>query len=231
MLFLFKGRTIAAHFLQSPAEGISYESGVFQTSSGTSIDLFEAAKAAGTQDNLPKLEGVGDITNRVGGYPYGAHVCEVEVDPHTGHVHILTWTAVDDVGLAVNPLILHGQAHGAIAQGIGQALLEAIQYDPGSAQLLTGSFMDYAMPRADNTPPFKTLISEVPASSHPYGIRPGGEGGTTPALGLLINAIINALSEFGVTHIEMPATPERVWRAIQDARQCQSSGQIGRRTF
>ena len=137
--------------------------------------------AAGTQDNLPKLEGVGDITNRVGGYPYGAHVCEVEVDPHTGHVDILTWTAVDDVGLAVNPLILHGQAHGAIAQGIGQALLEAIQYDPESAQLLTGSFMDYAMPRADNTPPFKTLISEVPASSHPHGIRPGGEGGTTPA--------------------------------------------------
>ncbi len=228
---LEKGRIIAAHFLQSPAEGISYESGVFQASNGTSIDLFEAAKAAGTQDNLPKLEGVGDITNRVGGYPYGAHVCEVEVDPHTGHVDILTWTAVDDVGLAVNPLILHGQAHGAIAQGIGQALLEAIQYDPESAQLLTGSFMDYAMPRADNTPPFKTLISEVPASSHPHGIRPGGEGGTTPALGLLINAIINALSEFGVTHIEMPATPERVWRAIQDARQCQSSGQIGRRTF
>jgi carbon-monoxide dehydrogenase large subunit len=132
-------------------------------------------------------------------------------------VDILTWTAVDDVGLAVNPLILHGQAHGAIAQGIGQALLESIQYDHKSAQLLTGSFMDYAMPRADNTPPFKTLISEVPASSHPYGIRPGGEGGTTPALGLLMNAIINALSEYGVKHIEMPATPERVWRAIQDA--------------
>jgi carbon-monoxide dehydrogenase large subunit len=214
---LAKGKTIAAYVLQAPEEHISYDEGAFQAPSGASIDLFEAAKAAGTQANLPKLEGVGDITNRVGGYPYGAHVCEVEVDPDTGHVDILTWTAVDDVGLAVNPLILHGQAHGAIAQGIGQALLESIQYDHKSAQLLTGSFMDYAMPRADNTPPFKTLISEVPASSHPYGIRPGGEGGTTPALGLLMNAIINALSEYGVKHIEMPATPERVWRAIQDA--------------
>jgi len=213
---LANGRTIAAHVLQSPAEDISYEDGLFRTPGGASIDLFETAKAAGRQDNLPSLQGVGDITNRVGGYPYGAHVCEVEVDPDTGHVDILTWTAVDDVGLAVNPLILHGQAHGAIAQGIGQALLESIQYDPKSAQLLTGSFMDYAMPRADNTPPFKTLISEVPASSHPHGIRPGGEGGTTPALGLLMNAIIDALSEFGVTHIEMPATSERVWRAIQD---------------
>lgn len=216
---LAKGKTIAAHVLQAPEEDISYDEGAFRAPGGASIDLFEAAKAAGTRDNLPKLEGVGDITNRVGGYPYGAHVCEVEVDPDTGHVDILTWTAVDDVGLAVNPLILHGQAHGAITQGIGQALLESIQYDPESAQLLTGSFMDYAMPRADNTPPFKTLISEVPASSHPHGIRPGGEGGTTPALGLLMNAIIDAVSEYGVKHIEMPATPERVWRAIKDAPQ------------
>jgi len=143
----------------------------------------------------------------------------VEVDPETGHVDILAWTAVDDVGLAVNPLILHGQAHGAVTQGVGQALLESISYDPDSAQLLTGSFMDYAMPRADTMPPIKTLITEIPASSHPHGVRPGGEGGTTPALGLLINAIVDALSEFGVKHIEMPASPQRVWRAIQSAKQ------------
>lgn len=98
-------------------------------------------------------------------------------------------------------------------------MLEAIEYDPESAQLLTGSFMDYAMPRADNMPPFKTVVTEVPASSHPHGIRPGGEGGTTPALGLLVNAIVDALSDYGVTHVEMPATPERVWRAIQAAKQ------------
>ena len=123
------------------------------------------------------------------------------------------------MGLAVNPLILHGQAHGAVAQGLGQALMESIHYDPESGQLLTGSFMDYAMPRAITTPSVDTFITEIPASSHPHGIRPGGEGGTTPALGVVINAIVDALSDYGVTHIEMPATPQRVWQAIQTAKQ------------
>jgi carbon-monoxide dehydrogenase large subunit len=218
-----KGKAIAAHVLQAPEADITFAEGAFSAPGGGSIDLWEAAKAAAMLDTLPDelrggLEGIGDITNRAGGYPYGAHVCEVEVDPDTGHVAIVAWTAVDDVGLAVNPLILHGQAHGAVAQGLGQALLESIQYDPDSAQLLTGSFMDYAMPRADTTPPIDTYITEVPASSHPHGIRPGGEGGTTPALGVVINAIVDALSEFGVTHIEMPATPWRVWQAIEAAR-------------
>ena len=123
------------------------------------------------------------------------------------------------MGLAVNPLILHGQAHGAVAQGLGQALMESIHYDPESGQLLTGSFMDYAMPRAITTPSVDNFITEIPASSHPHGIRPGGEGGTTPALGVVINAIVDALSDYGVTHIEMPATPQRVWQAIQTAKQ------------
>ena len=212
------GKRVAAHALQTPLEEIKYAEGAFQSPGGASLDLWAAAKTSESEPNLPKLEGIGDIVNRVGGYPYGAHACEVEVDPETGHVEILEWTAIDDVGRAVNPLILHGQAHGAAVQGIGQAMLESIEYDPKSAQLLTGSFMDYAMPRADNMPSFKTLVTEIPASSHPLGIRPGGEGGTTPALGLLINAIVDALSDYGVTHIEMPATPERVWRAIQDAK-------------
>ena len=207
-----KGKAIAARTLQTPEDEIIYLDGAFHAPGGASLSLQDASAESG-------LEGVGDITNRAGGYPYGAHVCEVEVDPETGHVDILAWTAVDDVGLAVNPLILHGQAHGAVTQGVGQALLESICYDPDSAQLLTGSFMDYAMPRADTTPPIKTLITEIPASSHPHGVRPGGEGGTTPALGLLINAIVDALSEFGVKHIEMPASPQRVWRAIQSAKQ------------
>ena len=220
---LAKGRSIAAHVLQAPKDDITFEDGAFGAPGGGGIDLFEVARAAAALDSLPNdlrgsLRGIGDITNRAGGYPYGAHICEVEVDPDTGHVNIVAWTAVDDVGLAVNPLILHGQAHGAVTQGIGQAILESIQYDPDSAQLLTGSFMDYAMPRADTTPSIKTIITEVPASSHPYGIRPGGEGGTAPALGLVINAIVDALSEFGVKHIEMPATPQRVWRAIELAK-------------
>lgn len=221
---LAKGTSIAADILQTPASDITYANGAFTAPGGGSIDLWEAARAAATLNTLPDdlrgdLEGIGDITNRAGGYPYGAHVCEVEVDADTGHVAIVSWTAVDDVGLAVNPLILDGQAHGAVAQGLGQALLEEIRYDPASAQLLTGSFMDYAMPRADTTPPIKTIITEVPASSHPHGIRPGGEGGTTPALGVVINAIVDALSDIGVTHIEMPATPQRVWQAIEAAHQ------------
>ena len=130
----------------------------------------------------------------------------------------MRYTAVDDVGRAVNPLILHGQAHGGIAQGVGQALWEQCCYDPASGQLLSGSFMDYAMPRADTLPSFATEIGETPSPRNPLGIRSGGEGGTTPALAVVVNAIVDALSEFGVTHIEMPATPERVWRAIRDAR-------------
>ena len=114
--------------------------------------------------------------------------------------------------------MLHGQAHGSATQGIGQALCEAVAYEPRTAQLLSASFMDYALPRADTLPSFTTRIMEVPASSHPLGIRPGGEGGTTPALGLVVNAIVHALSAYGVTDIAMPATPERVWQAIQAAR-------------
>jgi carbon-monoxide dehydrogenase large subunit len=142
-------------------------------------------------------------------------VCEVEIDPALGTLQIVKYSAVDDVGRAVNPMIIHGQVHGGIVQGEGQALMEQCYYDPASGQLLTGSFMDYAMPRADDFPFFDTVISEVPCTTHPLGIRPAGEGETTPALAVVINAVVDALSEFGVKHIEMPATPERIWRAIR----------------
>ena len=115
---------------------------------------------------------------------------------------------------AVNPMIVHGQVHGGIVQGVGQALWEQCVYETDTAQVLSGSFMDYAMPKADMVPFFDTELSEVPSPTHPLGIRPAGEGGTTPALGVVINAVVDALSECGVTHIEMPATPERIWRAI-----------------
>ena len=210
---LERGKAVAADALQAAPENVAWRGGAFRAEGGASIDLAEAAALA----NGP-LEGIGDITDRSGGYPYGAHVCEVEVDPETGYVRVAAWTALDDVGLAVNPLILHGQAQGAIAQGLGQALMEEVRYTPEDGQLLTGSFMDYAMPRADTVPPIRTLITEVPASSHPFGIRPGGEGGTTPALGLVVNAVCHALRDLGVRHIEMPLTPERVWRAIRDAQ-------------
>ncbi|MEE2688082.1 MAG: xanthine dehydrogenase family protein molybdopterin-binding subunit [Pseudomonadota bacterium] len=215
--FITKGRNIASRILQAPVEAIRYTNGEFTALGGGGIGLLELAKAASVMPDMPSLEGVGDIVNRKGGYPYGTHICEVEVDPESGKLEILHWSGVDDVGRAVNPLILHGQAHGAVTQGIGQAFLEAIEYAPESAQLLTGSFMDYAMPRADNTPPFDIQLMEIPSSSHPHGIRPGGEGGTTPALGLLINAVINALKEDGVSNIPMPATSESIWRAILEA--------------
>ncbi|MGE0226026.1 MAG: xanthine dehydrogenase family protein molybdopterin-binding subunit [Acetobacteraceae bacterium] len=219
-----RGKAIAAHMLQqADASAIAYADGVFADAGGGSVGLWDVARAAQTLTTLPDdlrgpLAAASEIVNRVGGYPYGTHVCEVEVDPDTGHARIVDWTGVDDVGRAVNPLILHGQAHGAIAQGLGQALLEAVVHDPETGQLLTGSFMDYAMPRADTVPPMNVALSEVAASSHPHGIRPGGEGGTTPALGAVMNAIVHALADDGVTHFEMPATPERVWRAIQAAQ-------------
>src|SRR6185437_10807226 len=134
--------------------------------------------------------------------------------PETGMVDIVRYAAVDDVGRAVNPLILHGQTHGGIAQGVGQALFERCVYDEESGQLLSASFLDYAMPRADTLPSFRAKLSEVPSPNNPVGIRAGGEGGTTPALAAVINAIVDALATLGVTHLEMPATPERVWRAI-----------------
>jgi carbon-monoxide dehydrogenase large subunit len=187
------------------------------------IGIFEVAAAAVTREDLPQdlqrpLAAISDQTLPVASFPYGTQVCEVEVDPETGEVEIVGYAAVDDVGRAINPLILDGQTHGGIAQGVGQALLESSHYDPASGQLLTASFMDYAVPRADVLPFPDTALSEVPAPSNRLGVRSGGEGGTTPALAAVINAIVDALAEFGVSHIEMPATPERVRRAIQASR-------------
>ncbi len=219
-----KGKAIAAHLLEVSPIDVEFSRGVFAVK-GTDhrIGIFDVAKAMAARNDLPdemrgKLDGIGDETVSGGAFPSGTHVCEVEVDPDTGQVNLLRWAGVDDVGLAVNPLILHGQTHGAAAQGIGQALLEQCYYDPQNGQLLTASLMDYAMPRADDLPSFDCSLMEVPATSHRYGIRPGGEGGTTPALGAVVNAVVDALSERGVKHIEMPITPERVWRAIRAAQ-------------
>ena len=204
-----KGRKLAAQQLEASEADIAFVDGRFIIE-GTDrgIALFALAERCGPiADNA-------DVDSRVGSYPYGWHVCEVEVDAETGVVRIDRYTTIDDVGRAVNPLILHGQTHGGIAQGVGQALMERCFYAPGSGQLLSGSFMDYALPRADDFPLFVTALSEVPSTNHPLGFRGGGEGGITPALGVVINAVVDALADLGVTHIEMPASPERVWRAI-----------------
>ena len=213
---------IAAHALEVDAADIGFAEGRF-TVAGTdrSIGLFDVAHAAQHRTDLPEnlrgpLRAECDELIRVPAFPFGCHVCEVEVDPETGLVEIARYTAIDDVGRAVNPLILHGQTHGAIVQGVGQALWEHCHYDPDSGQALAGSLMDYAMPRADRLPSFAAEISETPSPTHPLGIRAGGEGGTTPALAVVVNAVVDALAGHGVTHLEMPVTPERVWRALWD---------------
>jgi carbon-monoxide dehydrogenase large subunit len=218
-----KATRIASHVLEADPSDIVFSDGRF-TVAGTdrSIGLFEVAAAAMTRNDLPNdlagtLDAISDQTINEASFPYGCHVCEVEVDPETGVVAVVNYTAVDDVGRAVNPMIVHGQVHGGIAQGVGQALWEQVVYDRATGQMLTGSFMDYAMPRASGLPFYVTELSEVPCPTHPLGIRPAGEGGTTPALGVVMNAIADALSVYGVTHVEMPATPERVWQAIQAA--------------
>jgi aerobic carbon-monoxide dehydrogenase large subunit len=219
-----RGRRIAGHLFEASVADIEFSAGRFRVA-GTDreIGLFEVAAAAARRTDLPAelrgpLAATSDQTLPIASFPYGTQVCEVEVDPETGLVEIVRHAAVDDVGRAVNPLILHGQTHGGIAQGVGQALLEECRYDRDTGQLLAASFMDYAMPRADTLPAFTTALSEVPSPTNRLGVRSGGEGGTTPALAVVINAIVDALSEFGVEHIEMPATPERVWRAIRAAR-------------
>ncbi|MGA3401909.1 MAG: xanthine dehydrogenase family protein molybdopterin-binding subunit, partial [Acetobacteraceae bacterium] len=218
-----KGRKIAGALLEAGEADIEFDHGIYRVvGTDRAIGLFEVAEAAATRRDLPaELQGtlgaVSDQTLPVASFPYGSQVVEVEVDAETGTVEIVGYVAVDDVGRAINPLILHGQTHGGIAQGVGQALLENSHYDPETGQLLAGSFMDYAMPRADIFPALITALSEVPSPTNRLGVRSGGEGGTTPALAAVINAIVDALAEFGVSHIEMPATPERVWRAIRDA--------------
>ena len=219
-----KGRAIAGLLLQASKSDVEFDRGRFRvTGTDREIGIFEIARAAETRTDLPPelhgaLAGISDQTIPVASFPYGTQVCEVEVDPETGAVEIVGYAAVDDVGRAINPLILHGQTHGGIAQGVGQALLEQCHYEVESGQLLTASFMDYAMPRADMFPHLTTALSEVPSPSNRLGVRSGGEGGTTPALAAVVNAIVDALSALGVRHLEMPATPARVWRAIEAAR-------------
>jgi len=220
-----KGKRIAAWLLEAAEVDIAFSACRFSVK-GTdrSVGLFEAAAAA-LRPDAPEtcrgpLDGTSDETMPVPSFPYGSAVCEVEVDPETGLVEVVRYTTVDDCGRAVNPMILHGQTHGGIAQGVGQALWEACAYDE-TGQLLSSTLMEYALPRADMLPAFTTEISEVPSTSHPLGLRGGGEGGTTPALGAVVNAIVDALAELGVEHVEMPATSERVWQAIRDAQRKQ----------
>jgi aerobic carbon-monoxide dehydrogenase large subunit len=218
-----QGRQIAAHVLEAAAADIEFRAGRFVIA-GTdrSVGLMELAARlnAGLKlpADLPQSLDVAEIYDGPpSAFPNGCHIAEVEVDPETGWVDVAKYTFVNDFGVVINPLLVNGQAHGGIVQGIGQALREATVYD-ADGQLLTGSYMDYAMPRADDAPSFVHEFHPVPATTNPLGAKGCGEAGCAGALPSVMNALVDALSEFGISHIDMPATPERVWRAIQQAR-------------
>ena len=216
-----RARRIAALVLDAGEAEVVFSAGRFSYA-GRSVDWFRLARRV-TEVELPEALADGlcvakDNEMHTPVFPNGCAVCEVEVDPETGFTAITRYVSVDDVGRVINPLIVDGQTHGSIAQGVGQALWEQCLVDAGSGQPLCGSFMDYAIPRADELPPFITAVNEIPSPTNPLGVKSAGEGPTTPALAVVINAIVNALREYGVVDIEMPATPYRVWKAIQDAQ-------------
>ena len=219
-----KGKAIAAHLLQVKPEEIKFADGIFSsTATNRTLSINEVAKAAADPSKLPLemepgLIATGVYKAQVDNFPNGCHVCELEIDPETGHIDILRYNVVDDVGTVINPLLLHGQIVGGIAQGVGQVLMEDIRFDADSGQLITGSFMDYAMPRAGDLSSVAVKSNPVPTKTNPLGVKGAGEAGCVGALPAVANAIVDALSEFGVRHIDMPATPERVWRAIREAR-------------
>jgi aerobic carbon-monoxide dehydrogenase large subunit len=219
-----KGKAIAAQVMGTAPENVTFTDGRFGSrDTNRSFDFFELAREA-AQLVLPEdLQGglavVTDNEMHEPVFPNGTAICEVEIDPDTGAMQITRYASVDDVGRCINPLIVHGQTHGAIAQGVGQAVSEQIYCDPDSGQPLTGSLMDYAMPRADTLPAFAVEIAEVLSPTNPLGIKAGGEGGTTAAPAVVISAILDALRPLGVREIAMPATPYAIWSAIQKAKE------------
>ena len=212
-----EGRRRAAALFEAAPEQVAFEDGRFVVpGSNHAINLAELARQTTGSAGPLRAAHTNEMHTPV--YPNGAVVCEVEIDPETGFVDITRYVTIDDVGRCINPLIVHGQTHGGIAQGVGQAMWEICELDPETGQPLSGSFMDYGMPRADTLPSFVTEIAEVLSPTNPLGIKAGGEGGTTPALAVVVNAVLDGLTDLGVTEIAMPVTPARVWQAIRDAR-------------
>ena len=235
-----KGKVIAAHLLQTAPAEIEFSEGRFSVGSGgPSLAIGEVAAAARHRENLPDagmmpgmepgmMPGMEpgmdpglwararhDATTQT--FPNGCHICEVEIDPDTGAPQIMRYVVVDDFGNMINPLLVGGQIHGGVVQGVGQALLEGVVYEEGSGQLLNASFMDYAMPRAGDVPAIEVTYNPVPCTTNPLGVKGAGEAGAVGSAPAVINAVLDALGPLGIDHIDMPATPEKIWRAIQDA--------------
>jgi len=222
-MIIDKGRKIAAHKLEAAEQDIRFEDGAFAIA-GTdrAIDLTEVARTAFAPAQLPPgmepgLRAYAGFVPPAPTFPNGCHICEIEIDPETGIAEIVRYTVVDDVGTVMNPLLLEGQIHGGIVQGLGQILFEDLVIDPDSGQILNGSFMDYCMPRADNLPSFDVATNAVPSRTNPLGIKGAGEAGTVGAMPSVLNAVRDALTPLGISRFDMPASPERLWRAIRDA--------------
>jgi len=216
-----KGQRLAAHLLGAEADAIVFDDGVFRLGEQC-FTWFELARHA-DDEGLPEdlrggLKVRRDNEMHTPVFPNGTCICEIEIDPETGSLEITRYSTVDDVGRCINPMIVHGQTHGGIAMGVGQALWEQCFIDEASGQPLSGSLMDYGMPRFDNLPSFNSEIAEVISPTNPFGVKAGGEGGTTPAPAVIMSAIEDALSEFGPLDIAMPATPGKIWAAIQKSR-------------
>jgi carbon-monoxide dehydrogenase large subunit len=220
---IVKGKRIAAHLLEAAEADIAFTEGEFAIS-GTDrkVTLDAVARAAFNPAQLPAdlepgFAESGHFTPPAPTFPNGVHVCEVEIDPETGIVRIERYLVVDDFGVVINPLLLAGQVNGGIAQGVGQAMLERTVFDPENGQLVSGTLLDYALPRADDLPALEFAYNIVPCRTNPLGVKGAGEAGAIGSPPALINAIVDALAELGIDHIDMPATPEVVWRAIREA--------------
>ena len=208
------GKAHAADLLEAAAVDIEYKDGSYRIA-GTdrAASIFDVAKKARTKGGT--FTAGADYTPKAATYPNGCHICEVEVDRDTGQVQLVDYWAVDDFGMVLNPLLLAGQVHGGVGQGVGQALLERTVYDPKTGQLLTGSFMDYTMPRAGDFPDIRFSTINIPCRNNPLGIKGAGEAGTIGATPAVVNAVVDALKPLKVRHVDMPLTPERVWQAMQ----------------
>jgi carbon-monoxide dehydrogenase large subunit len=220
-LIIAKGKKIAGHLLQAEPSAVTFEAGVFKAGAGT-MTIVEVAEASRDPKKMPDgvtpgLDEEVTYENDVENFPNGAHVVEVEVDPDTGVLEIVGYVAVDDCGVVLNPFIVHGQVYGGVAQGVGQALTEDVLYDE-DGQLLTASYMDYGMPRAGLMAHVEALFNVVPAKTNELGVKGAGEAGATGAPPAIVSALCDALKPYGIRHLDMPLTPEKIWRAIQAAR-------------
>lgn len=211
-----KGRALASNRFEADASDIEFVSGAFRVrGTDLSVKLADLAREAEGAGEPNDFRGLGEFQPGQPTYPNGCHICEVEIDPQTGVVKPVRYVAVEDVGTVMNPALVEGQIQGGVAQGLGQVLMEEIHYDD-SGQLVTGSFMDYAMPRAFDMPPIECVNLEVPTALNPLGVKGVGEAGTVGAMSAGINAVCNALQAAGIRHLDMPATPMKVWQALRD---------------